>query len=109
MPFELPVDVAKIDKLTITACGTAYMAGLTSKYWFERFARLPVTIEVASEFRYAEVPMTPDGLTIVVSQSGETADTLASLRYAQSERTEDPLARQRAELRPWRARAMWWL
>ena len=84
LPFELPVDVAKIDKLTITACGTAYMAGLTSKYWFERFARIPVTIEVASEFRYAEVPMTPGGLTIVVSQSGETADTLASLRYAKA-------------------------
>ena len=84
LPFELPVDVAKIDKLTITACGTAYMAGLTAKYWFERFARLPVTIEVASEFRYGEVPMTPGGLTIVVSQSGETADTLASLRYAKA-------------------------
>ncbi len=84
LPFELPVEVAKIDKLTITACGTAYMAGLTSKYWFERFARIPVTIEVASEFRYAEVPMTPGGLTIVVSQSGETADTLASLRYAKA-------------------------
>ena len=84
LPFELPVDVATLDKLTITACGTAYMAGLTAKYWFERFARLPVTIEVASEFRYGEVPMTPGGLTIVVSQSGETADTLASLRYAKA-------------------------
>ena len=84
LPFEMPVDVAKIDRLTITACGTAYMAGLTSKYWFERFARLPVSIEVASEFRYGEVPMMPGGLTIVVSQSGETADTLASLRYAKA-------------------------
>ena len=85
LPFELPVDVRSIDKLTITACGTAYMAGLTAKYWFERYARLPVTIEVASEFRYAEVPMgAPGGLTIVVSQSGETADTLASLRYAKA-------------------------
>ena len=84
LPFDLPVDAAKIDKLTITACGTAYMAGLTSKYWFERFAKLPVTIEVASEFRYAEVPMAPGNLTIVVSQSGETADTLASLRYAKA-------------------------
>ena len=84
LPFDLPVDPTRIDKLTITACGTAYMAGLTSKYWFERFARLPVTIEVASEFRYGEVPMTPGGLTIVVSQSGETADTLASLRYARA-------------------------
>ena len=85
LPFELPVDVATIDKLTITACGTAYMAGLTAKYWFERFARLPVTIDVASEFRYGEVPMTAGGLTIVVSQSGETADTLASLRYARAQ------------------------
>lgn len=85
LPFALPVDPRALDKLTITACGTAYMAGLTAKYWFERFARLPVTIEVASEFRYAEVPMgSPGGLTIVVSQSGETADTLASLRYAKA-------------------------
>ncbi len=84
LPFDLPDSVARIDRLTITACGTAYMAGLTAKYWFERFARLPVTIEVASEFRYGEVPMTPGGLTLVVSQSGETADTLASLRYARA-------------------------
>ena len=92
LPFELPLDVATIDKLTITACGTAYMAGLTSKYWFERFARIPVTIEVASEFRYGEVPMgPPGGLTLVVSQSGETADTLASLRYAKANGPEDPV------------------
>ena len=84
LPFDLPVDVRALDKLTITACGTAYMAGLTAKYWFERYARLPVSIEVASEFRYGEVPMSPGGLTIVVSQSGETADTLASLRYARA-------------------------
>ncbi len=84
LPFDLPVDPGKLDKVTITACGTAYMAGLTSKYWFERFARLPVTIEVASEFRYGEIPMNAGGLTIVVSQSGETADTLASLRYAKA-------------------------
>ena len=84
LPFELPDSVAKIDKLTIIACGTAYIAGLTAKYWFERFARLPVTIDVASEFRYGEAPMTPGGLTVVVSQSGETADTLASLRYARA-------------------------
>ena len=84
LPFELPVDVTRIDRLTIAACGTAYMAGLTAKYWFERFARLPVTVEVASEFRYGEVPMTPGNLMILVSQSGETADTLASLRYAKA-------------------------
>ncbi len=84
LPFALPVDPKSLDKLTITACGTAYMAGLTAKYWFEKFARLPVTIEVSSEFRYGEVPMAPQGLTIVVSQSGETADTLACLRYAKA-------------------------
>ena len=84
LPFDLPVDVAKLDRLVITACGTAFVAGLTAKYWFERFARLPVEIEVASEFRYRETPLTEGGLTIVVSQSGETADTLASLRYAKA-------------------------
>ena len=61
------------------------MAGLTAKYWFERFARLPVEIDVASEFRYREAPIDDGGLTIVVSQSGETADTLASLRYAKEQ------------------------
>jgi glucosamine--fructose-6-phosphate aminotransferase (isomerizing) len=82
LPFELPVDVMKLKRITICACGTAYMAGLTAKYWFERFARLPVDVEVASEFRYAEPPVEDGGLTLLVSQSGETADTLASLRYA---------------------------
>jgi glucosamine--fructose-6-phosphate aminotransferase (isomerizing) len=71
--------------LSITACGTAYYAGLVSKYWFERLARLPVDIDIASEFRYREQPLSRDGLSIVVSQSGETADTLASLRYAKRE------------------------
>ena len=85
LPFDLPLDVATLDRLVITACGTAYVAGLTAKYWFERFARLPVEIEVASEFRYRETPLKPGGLTLVVSQSGETADTLASLRYAKAE------------------------
>jgi glucosamine--fructose-6-phosphate aminotransferase (isomerizing) len=67
---------------SISACGTAYYAGLVAKYWFERFARLPVEIDVASEFRYREIPLArPDGLALFVSQSGETADTLASLRY----------------------------
>ena len=84
LPFELPVDVKGVDKLTVAACGTAYMAGLTSKYWFERYARLPVTVEAASEFRHGDVPMSSGGLTLVVSQSGETADTLASLRHAKA-------------------------
>ncbi|MCB1487985.1 MAG: glutamine--fructose-6-phosphate transaminase (isomerizing), partial [Bauldia sp.] len=79
------IDFKSLDRLSITACGTAYYAGLVAKYWFERFARLPVDIDIASEFRYREQPLTPNGLSIVVSQSGETADTLASLRYAKAE------------------------
>ncbi len=82
LPFETPFDIARLSRITICACGTAYYAGLIAKYWFERYARLPVEIDVASEFRYREAPMQKDGLMIVVSQSGETADTLASLRYA---------------------------
>ncbi|MGL5735367.1 MAG: glutamine--fructose-6-phosphate transaminase (isomerizing), partial [Beijerinckiaceae bacterium] len=85
MPASMPFDFRKLQKITITACGTAYYAGLVAKYWFEKFARLPVEIDVASEFRYREVPMSSDGLMIVVSQSGETADTLASLRYAKEQ------------------------
>ncbi|MDX7953440.1 glutamine--fructose-6-phosphate transaminase (isomerizing) [Lichenihabitans sp. Uapishka_5] len=84
LPFELPFDPTRLDRITILACGTAYMAGLTAKYWLERFCRLPVDVDVASEFRYREAPMRAGGLTIVVSQSGETADTLASLRYAKA-------------------------
>jgi glucosamine--fructose-6-phosphate aminotransferase (isomerizing) len=82
IPFALPFDFRKIDRLSMSACGTAYYAGLIAKYWFERFARLPVEIDVASEFRYREAPLSPNGLAIFVSQSGETADTLATLRYA---------------------------
>jgi glutamine---fructose-6-phosphate transaminase (isomerizing) len=85
LPKDFDVDFASLDRLSITACGTAYYAGLVSKYWFERFARLPVDIDIASEFRYREQPLAPKGLSIVVSQSGETADTLASLRYAKAE------------------------
>jgi glucosamine--fructose-6-phosphate aminotransferase (isomerizing) len=85
MPSEFGIDFAKLDRLSITACGTAYYAGLVSRYWFERLARLPVDIDIASEFRYREQPLSPNGLSIVVSQSGETADTLASLRYAKGE------------------------
>ena len=80
-PFAWPADPAKLARVSIVACGTAYMAGLTAKYSIERFARLPVEIDVASEYRYREAPVDDGGLTIVVSQSGETADTLASLRY----------------------------
>jgi glutamine---fructose-6-phosphate transaminase (isomerizing) len=85
LPEAMPFDFAKLSRLSITACGTAYYAGLVAKYWFERLARLPVEIDVASEARYREPPLDRDGLTLVISQSGETADTLASLRYAKSQ------------------------
>jgi glutamine---fructose-6-phosphate transaminase (isomerizing) len=81
---DLPFDWNDLKRVVITACGTAYYAGLTAKYWFERFARLPVDIDVASEFRYREMPMEKGGLALFVSQSGETADTLASLRYCKA-------------------------
>ena len=80
-PFAWPADPKRLTRVSIVGCGTAYMAGLVGKYWIERFARLPVEIDVASEYRYREAPVDEGGLTIVVSQSGETADTLASLRY----------------------------
>nr|WP_306266786.1 glutamine--fructose-6-phosphate transaminase (isomerizing) [Pararhizobium sp. IMCC3301] len=78
---DLPFEFANLSRITITACGTAYIAGLIGKYWFERLARLPVDIDVASEFRYREAPLDKNGLSMFISQSGETADTLASLRY----------------------------
>lgn len=79
---DLPFDLADIQHISITACGTALYAGSVAEYWFERFSRLPVSTDIASEFRYRETPLPPGGVTIVISQSGETADTLASLRYA---------------------------
>jgi len=85
LPEALPFDFGKLNRLYITACGTAYYAGLVARYWFEQIARLPVEIDVASEARYREAPLERDGLTLVISQSGETADTLASLRYAKSQ------------------------
>ncbi|MGB3416202.1 MAG: glutamine--fructose-6-phosphate transaminase (isomerizing) [Mesorhizobium sp.] len=80
-PLDLPFDFAAIGRLAISACGTAYLAGLIGKYWFERYARLPVDIDIASEFRYREMPLSKDDAALFISQSGETADTLASLRY----------------------------
>lgn len=70
-----------LSRLIISACGTAYLAGLVSKYWFEKYARLPVEIDIASEFRYRETPVSDKDAALFISQSGETADTLASLRY----------------------------
>jgi len=78
----LPVDLARVPKITISACGTAFYAALTAKYWFEKIARVNVEVEVASEFRYRDPVLPAGGLAIFVSQSGETADTLAALRHA---------------------------
>lgn len=75
------IDFTKIDRLTMVACGTAYYACMVAKYWFEQHARLPVEIDVASEFRYREPPVPAGTAALFVSQSGETADTLAALRY----------------------------
>ncbi len=84
LPMQLPFDFRKLDRIAIAACGTAYYAGLVARYWFEQFAHLPVEVDIASEFRYRDVPLKPGNLAICVSQSGETADTLASLRYARA-------------------------
>jgi len=81
---DLGLDLAKLGRITISACGTASYAGLVGKYWLERYARLPVDIDVASEFRYREAPLPENGLALFISQSGETADTLASLRYCKA-------------------------
>jgi glutamine---fructose-6-phosphate transaminase (isomerizing) len=82
---DLPFDLAQVERLTIVACGTAFLAGVVGKYWFEKLARLPVEVDIASEFRYRAAPLAKKGATIVISQSGETADTLAALRYAKSQ------------------------
>ncbi|HEC70434.1 MAG TPA: glutamine--fructose-6-phosphate transaminase (isomerizing) [Roseobacter sp.] len=75
------LDFTAIDRITMVACGTAFYACLTAKYWFEQIARLPVEVDVASEFRYREPPISDRTMALFVSQSGETADTLAALRY----------------------------
>ncbi len=82
LPMKLPFDFKKLDRISIAACGTAYYAAMVARYWFEHFAHLPAEVDIASEFRYRDVPLGPGNLAIFVSQSGETADTLASLRYA---------------------------
>jgi glucosamine--fructose-6-phosphate aminotransferase (isomerizing) len=82
---ELPFDLADISKVTIVACGTSYNAGLIAKYWLERIARVPVEADIASEFRYRAPPMPERGLALFISQSGETADTLAALRWAKGQ------------------------
>jgi glucosamine--fructose-6-phosphate aminotransferase (isomerizing) len=81
----LPFDFAKLSRLSLSACGTAFYACLVAKYWFERWARLPVDVDIASEFRYRESALDPNGGALFVSQSGETADTLATLRYCRAQ------------------------
>lgn len=92
-PFEgevaLPtgdLDLATVGRVTIVACGTSFYAGMVAKYWIEQFARVPVDVDVASEFRYRQPVLEPGGLALFISQSGETADTLAALRHARSEK-----------------------
>ncbi|WP_170548079.1 glutamine--fructose-6-phosphate transaminase (isomerizing) [Ruegeria atlantica] len=81
LPCEL--DFSKLNRLTMVACGTAFYACLTAKYWFEQLARMPVEVDIASEFRYREPPIPDRTAALFVSQSGETADTLAALRYCE--------------------------
>jgi glucosamine--fructose-6-phosphate aminotransferase (isomerizing) len=85
LPIKLPFDFRDIQRISIVACGTASYAGYVAKYWFERLARVPVETDVASEFRYRESPLRKGDLAIFISQSGETADTLAALRYAKAQ------------------------
>jgi glucosamine--fructose-6-phosphate aminotransferase (isomerizing) len=84
MRVDMPdgLDFSEIDRVIIVACGTAFIAGMVAKYMFEQIAAIPVDIDIASEFRYRDPVLSPKSLMIVVSQSGETADTLAALRYA---------------------------
>lgn len=85
LPAIPSFDFKTLDRIVISACGTAYYAGCVAKYWLERYAGVAVEIDVASEFRYREPPMPKNGLALFVSQSGETADTLAALRYCKSQ------------------------
>ncbi|KQT83495.1 glutamine--fructose-6-phosphate transaminase (isomerizing) [Aurantimonas sp. Leaf443] len=85
IPAGQSLDFTQVNRMAISACGTGYYAGLTGRYFFERNARIPCDLDVASEFRYREAPLNDVDLALFVSQSGETADTLASLRYAKGE------------------------
>ena len=81
---QMDFDLSTVNRVTIVACGTSFYAGMVAKYWFERFARVAVDLDVASEFRYRDPVLEPGGLALFISQSGETADTLAALRHARS-------------------------
>lgn len=80
----LPFDLATVDRVTLVACGTSYYAAMVAKYWIESLAQVPVELDIASEFRYRNGPVLPGSLALFVSQSGETVDTLAALRYAKA-------------------------
>jgi len=82
---QMDFDISAVERVTIVACGTSYYAGMVAKYWFEQFARVPVDIDYASEFRYRNPVLQPGGLALFISQSGETADTLAALRHCSAE------------------------
>ncbi len=82
---DLPFDLAKVSRVTLIACGTSFHAALIAKYWLEQIARVSCEVDIASEFRYRAAEMAPGGLAIFISQSGETADTLAALRYAKAQ------------------------
>ena len=82
---DLPLDLGRVPRLTVSACGTAFYAGWVAKYWFEQTARQPVELDIASELRYREAPMPEGGIGLFISQSGETIDTLAALRYAKEQ------------------------
>ena len=82
---DLPFDLGSLSRVTMSACGTAFYAAMVAKYWFEQIARQPVEIDIASELRYREAPMPEDGAALFISQSGETIDTLAALRYAKGQ------------------------
>jgi glucosamine--fructose-6-phosphate aminotransferase (isomerizing) len=82
---QMDFDISAVERVTIVACGTSYYAGMVAKYWFEQFARVPVDIDYASEFRYRQPVLSPGGLALFISQSGETADTLAALKHCKAE------------------------
>ena len=82
---DMPFDMGRVPRVTIVACGTAYYAGVVAKYWLEQIARVPVEVDVASEFRYRDPVLPEGGLALFISQSGETADTLAALRYCKEQ------------------------
>jgi glucosamine--fructose-6-phosphate aminotransferase (isomerizing) len=88
LPEDLGIDFRKVSRITMSACGSAYYAGLVGRWWFEAIARIPTDGDVASEFRYRTPPMSKNGLGLLVSQSGETADTLAALRYMREQRQQ---------------------